>query len=70
VENDAMSSPNLPSGPTSEDMLTELEIKLSKVDGTVKASVVNKLRKLIDQDPEQFVKGMRHFLHQGARDEE
>ncbi len=65
-----MSSPNLPSGPTSEDMLTELEIKLSKVDGTVKASVVNKLRKLIDMNPEQFVKGMRHFLHQGARDEE
>jgi hypothetical protein len=70
VENDAMSSPNLPSGPTSEDMLNEVEIRLSKVDGTVKASVVNKLRKMIEKDPEQFVKGMRHFLHQGARDEE
>ena len=65
-----MSSPNLPSGPTSEDTLSELEIKLSKVDGTVKASVVNKLRKMIDQNPEQFVKGMRHFLRQGAQDEE
>lgn len=61
-----MSSPNLPSGPNSESMLTELEIKLSKVDGTVKATVVNKLRKLIDQNPEQFVKGMRHFMHQGG----
>ena len=65
-----MSSPNLPSGPTSEEMLNELEIKLSKVDGTVKAGVVNKLRKMIDQNPEQFVKGMRNFLHQGARDAE
>lgn len=65
-----MSSPNLPSGPTSEDMLNEVEIRLSKVDGTVKATVVNKLRKMIENDPEQFVKGMRHFLHQGARDEE
>jgi hypothetical protein len=51
-------------------MLNEVEIRLSKVDGTVKATVVNKLRKMIEKDPEQFVKGMRHFLHQGARDEE
>jgi len=65
-----MSSDNLPAT-TSEDMLSEGQIRLSKVDGTVKASVVNKLRKLIDQNPEQFVKGMRHFLHQGGgRDEE
>ena len=65
-----MSSPNLPSDPNSDDLLAELELKLAKVDGTVKASVVNKLRKMIDQNPEQFVKGMRHFMHEGVREDE
>ena len=65
-----MSSPNLPTPVTSDEMLTELQIKLTKVDGTVKATVVNKLRKMIEQDPQQFANGIRHFLHQGSRDDD
>lgn len=65
-----MSSPNLPTPVTSDEMLSELQIKLTKVDGTVKATVVNKLRKMIDQDPQKFANGVRHFLHQGSRDDD
>jgi hypothetical protein len=65
-----MSSPNLPTPVTSDDMLTELEMKLTKVDGTVRATLVRKLRKMIEQDPQKFANGIRHFLHQGSRNDD
>jgi len=65
-----MSSPNLPTTTGSDDFSNEVEMKFSNVDGSVRASVVNKLRRLIDKNPEQFVKGMRRYMHEGTgRDE-
>ena len=64
-----MSSPNLPSDPNNVDALTELEHRLTNDDTSIRTVVVGKLRKMIDQDPEKVVKGLRHFLHQGTGNE-
>ena len=64
-----MSSPNLPSDPNNMDALTELEQRLTNDDSSIRTVVVAKLRKMIDQNPEKVVKGLRNFLHQGTGNE-
>ncbi len=65
-----MSSPNLPSVPSIDDAISDIESKLSREDPSARALIVNKLRKMIDQDPGQFVKGLRSLLHDRKGDDE
>jgi hypothetical protein len=37
--------------------------------GSVQQEIVNRIRKMVDKDPQAFVRGMRGLLHQGRSDE-
>jgi flagellar biosynthesis/type III secretory pathway M-ring protein FliF/YscJ len=41
---------------------------LHGVQGKVRQAVVNKLRQLVDRDPEAFVRGMRSWMAEGRQD--
>lgn len=52
-----------------ESTNAELDTALAGVEGKVRSSVVNKLRKLVDKNPDAFVRGMRTLLHSGRSDD-
>lgn len=43
---------------------------LHGVQGKVRQAIVNKLRRLVEKDPEAFVRGMRTWMDQGRHDVE
>ena len=43
-----------------------VEVALNGVNGKVRQAVVKKIRTMVDQDPKQFVNGLRQFLYQGG----
>lgn len=48
-----------------EQVEADLDRALNGVEGKVRNSVVMRLRKLVDQDPQAFVSGMRRWMHDG-----
>ena len=44
--------------------------QLRGVQGKVRQAIVSKLRKLVEKDPEAFVRGMRTWMDQGRTDTE
>ncbi len=48
------------------DMNDPVEVALSGVNGKVRQAIVKKIRVMVDQDPKQFVNGLRQFLYQGG----
>jgi hypothetical protein len=51
--------------PAPIDLDAEIDKSLSRFKGTARESVVEKLRRMIDQDAKQCAKAMRGLLHQG-----
>jgi hypothetical protein len=49
---------------------SDLDTALRGVEGKVRKSVVAKLRKLVDKNPEAFVRNMRVWMDQGRSDTE
>ena len=47
---------------------TELETALNGVQGKVRQAIVSKLRRLVEKDPEAFVRNMRTWMDQGRTD--
>ena len=43
-----------------------VEVALSGVNGKVRNAIVKKIRTMVDQDPKQFVNGLRQYLYQGG----
>jgi flagellar biosynthesis/type III secretory pathway M-ring protein FliF/YscJ len=54
----------VPAGGGSDDIDTALR----GVEGKVRKAVVEKLRRLVDRDPEAFVRNMRTWMDQGRSD--
>ena len=54
----------VPAGGASDDIDTALR----GVEGKVRKAIVEKLRKLVDRDPEAFVRNMRTWMDQGRTD--
>ncbi len=54
----------VPAGGGSDDIDTALR----GVEGKVRKAVVEKLRQLVDRDPEAFVRNMRTWMDQGRSD--
>ena len=48
------------------DMNDPVEVALSGVNGKVRNAIVKKIRTMVDQDPKQFVNGLRQYLYQGG----
>jgi hypothetical protein len=48
------------------DMNDPVEVALSGVNGKVRNAIVKKIRTMVDQDPKQFVNGLRQLLYQGG----
>jgi len=53
-----------PSGGASDD----LDTALRGVEGKVRKAVVSRLRRLVEKDPEAFVRNMRVWMDQGRSD--
>ena len=47
---------------------TDIETALNGVQGKVRRAIVEKLRKLVDKDPEAFVRNMRAWMGEGRSD--
>jgi flagellar biosynthesis/type III secretory pathway M-ring protein FliF/YscJ len=47
----------------------EFDTALRGVQGKVRKAVVSKLRRLVEQDPEAFVRNMRGWMAEGRTDE-
>ncbi len=63
-----MSYPPMPNPPAVSDrdaFADELEMKLNGVDGSVRGGLVKQINKMLEKNPEAFVKGMRSWLHEG-----
>ncbi|WP_395826398.1 hypothetical protein [Elstera sp.] len=60
-----MPAPPPPAAPERDAFAEELEMKLRGVDGSVRASLVKQINKIVEKSPEAFVKNMRNWLHQG-----
>lgn len=39
------------------------------IKGSVQQEIVNRIRKMVDKDPQAFVRGLRGLLHQGQPDD-
>lgn len=67
-----MSRPPMPAPmPTAErdPLAEEIEMKLRGVDGSVRASLVKQINKLVEKNPQAFVSNMRNWLNQGRHDD-
>ncbi|MFY8106591.1 MAG: hypothetical protein ACOVKO_06715 [Elstera sp.] len=62
--------PNPPAAPEKDAFAEELEMKLRGVDGSVRASLVKQINKILEKNPEVFVKNMRNWLHEGRGSED
>lgn len=65
-------TPNLPqrAGSATDDSFDrELQTKLAGVEGTVRDTVVKRIRRLVDADPKSFVNGLRRMLNDGRQDD-
>jgi hypothetical protein len=47
----------------------DVETALRGVEGKVRQQIVTKIRKLVDRDPQAFVRNMRVLLHEGRNDD-
>jgi len=56
--------------PTGGNLESDLDAAthLAGVQGRVRQAIVQKLRKLVDKDPEAFVRGMRTWINEGRTD--
>ena len=55
-----------PAGPAPD----EVDTALRGVEGKVRKAIVSKLRRLVEKDPEAFVRNMRVWMDQGRSDVE
>ncbi len=62
--------PNPPAAPDRDAFADELEMKLNGVDGSVRGALVKQINKILEKNPEAFVKSMRHWLHEGRASED
>lgn len=68
-----MSRPPMPAPPPPAEkdaFAEELEMKLRGVDGSVRASLVKQINKIVEKNPEAFVRNMRNWIHEGRGSDE
>ncbi len=56
--------------PERDAFAEELEMKLRGVDGSVRASLVKQINKLLEKNPEVFVANMRNWMNHGRGNDE
>lgn len=52
-----------------EQAASMLEHGIRGIEGGVRVEIVKRMRAMVDKNPEAFVRGMRHFLHDGRENE-